>query len=782
MCGITGYLCDDPRARDALPAMTAALAHRGPDDEGLHFDGPAGLGFRRLSVIDIAGSHQPLVSADGAVAVVFNGEIYNFRALRRELTDAGHLFTTQGDGEVLVHGWKAWGPRLLERISGMFAFGLWDRGRREIFLARDHLGVKPLYYAWHRGALAFGSELKALRPFPGLPHALDLDALALYLECQYIPAPFTVYRDIRKLPAGHWLSVRDGRLSTGEFWRPSYVPKHELPESAALEQLDARLARSVESMLVADVPLGAFVSGGVDSGVVAALATRISGRALDTFNLGFRGDDVGSEHEEAARVARHIGSRHHCLMLAPEEVLPALARWVDVFDEPFGDQAALPTMLLAEFARREVTVVLTGEGADEVFGGYSNYAKRLAEERVTRVLGAPASPFRALARMLPPRLARDRIVKAALEPRSRRYATIPNIFDSLLRREYFTPGFVAAAQARIADVAELRYDECDSPEYLDHLLHVDARLWLPDDLLAKVDRATMAFSLEARVPYLDHAFYGWCARLPPSSKVRGGERKRILKRLAERYLPRDIVHREKQGFMMPLDRWLASELAPDIAHALGPAGLARRGSPATRRDRAARRRAPLGAQEPRDAALGAPDSRALVRALRAGFRSCMTPLSIVHTENSCGWGGQEIRTLTEARGFQDRGHRVTLVAPAEAPIAVAGERLGLPVVRLDIRAKRLPSLLALAPLARGRTLEDRRRQHAQLDRQLAHGARLRDTRRRAADRAHAPRVDDDPQPSRHALALHARHRAHRHDRRGAAAPAGARQRHAAGRT
>jgi asparagine synthase (glutamine-hydrolysing) len=577
MCGITGYLSDDPRARAALPAMTAALAHRGPDADGFHFDGPVGLGHRRLSVIDIAGSRQPLVSADGGIALVFNGEIYNFRALRRELAAAGHAFVTQGDGEVLVHGWRAWGPRVLDRIAGMFAFALWDRDRRELFLARDHIGVKPLYYAWQSGALAFGSELKALRPFPGLPHALDLDALALYLECQYIPAPRSVYRDIKKLPAGHWLSVRDGTLATGPFWRPGYVPKHDFPESVAIEQLDARLSRSVESMLVADVPLGAFVSGGVDSGVVAALATRISGRALDTFNLGFKGVDVGSEHEEAARVARHIGSRHHCLMLAPDEVLPALDRWVEVFDEPFGDQAALPTMLLAQYARQEVTVVLTGEGADEVFGGYSNYVKRLREERLTGVLAAPGSPFPWLARRLPPRIMRDRIIKAALSPRSRRYSTIPNIFDSLLRSEYFTPAFDRATRARIADCAEAIYDTCDSPEYLDHLLDIDARLWLPDDLLAKVDRATMAYSLEARVPYLDHEFYGWCARLPSAFKVRGNERKRLLKRFAERHLPRDIVQREKQGFMMPLPRWLAHELQPDIAQALGPQGLARRG-------------------------------------------------------------------------------------------------------------------------------------------------------------------------------------------------------------
>jgi asparagine synthase (glutamine-hydrolysing) len=577
MCGITGYLSDDPRARDALTGMTAALAHRGPDADGFHYDGPLGFGHRRLSVIDLAGSRQPLLSADQEVAVVFNGEIYNFRELRQELTAAGHAFVTQGDGEVLVHGWRQWGPALLGRLSGMFAFALWDRGRHELFLARDHLGVKPLYYAWHDGALVFGSEIKALLPFPGLPRALDLDALALYLECQYIPAPHSIYAAIRKLPAGQWLSVREGKLTTGAFWRPTYVPKHGLVMTAAVDALDAELRRSVESMLVADVPLGAFVSGGVDSGLIAAMATELSGRAIDTFNLGFTGNDVGSEHEEAKRVASHVGSRHHCLMLSPDEVLPALDRWVDVFDEPFGDQAALPTMLLAQYARAHVTVVLTGEGADEVFGGYSNYVKRLREERITGVLGVRGSPLPWLARRLPGRLARDRILKALAAPRSRRFATIPNIFDTLLQPEYFTDSFRRAATASIADRAEVFYLECDSPSYLDHLLNIDARLWLPDDLLAKVDRSTMAYSLEARVPYLDHEFFGWCARLEPSLKVAGDSGKLVLKRLAQRYLPADIVERPKQGFMMPLRRWLAGELRTDIAEALGPAGLQRRG-------------------------------------------------------------------------------------------------------------------------------------------------------------------------------------------------------------
>ncbi|MGH8252445.1 MAG: asparagine synthetase B family protein, partial [Steroidobacteraceae bacterium] len=309
----------------------------------------------------------------------------------------------------------------------------------------------------------------------------------------------------------------------------------------------------------------------------AAMATQLAGRTIDTFNIGFTGNDVGSEHNEAERVARHIGSRHHCLMLSPSDVLPALERWVNVFDEPFGDQAALPTMLLAQYARRTVTVVLTGEGADEVFGGYSNYAKRLREERITGVLGGRLSPLPWLVRRLPARLARDRILKAAALPRARRYATIPNIFDAVLRREYFTDSFRHSAAASIADRAEALYAECDSPSYLDHLLHIDARLWLADDLLAKVDRSTMAHSLEARVPYLDHALYGWCARLEAGLKLSGGAGKLLLKRLAERYLPPDIVHRPKQGFMMPLHRWLAQELRAEVAEALGPAGLQRRG-------------------------------------------------------------------------------------------------------------------------------------------------------------------------------------------------------------
>jgi asparagine synthase (glutamine-hydrolysing) len=578
MCGIAGYWSADPRAREVLPTMTAALTHRGPDADGFYYDGPVGLGHRRLSIIDIVGSSQPLVSEDGSIVVIFNGEIYNFRELRQTLTAAGYKFVTKGDGEVIVHAWRARAEGMLEWLTGMFAFALWDRTRQQLFVARDHLGVKPLYYGWHAGTLVFGSEIKALLPFPGLPLAIDHDALALYLECQYIPAPYSIYKGIRKLEAGHWLSVRDGALRTGSFWKPSYVPKHELGAATAVDMLDERLRRSVDSMLVADVPVGVFVSGGVDSGLVAAMANRLSGGAIDTFNLGFSGNAVGSEHEHAQRVAAHIGSRHHCLMLAPGDVLPGMDRWVETFDEPFGDHAALPTMALAEFARQTVKVVLTGEGADEIFGGYGNYAKRVREERITSVLGAKGSPLPWLLRNLPGRLTRDRILKAVLEPARRRYTTIPNVFDSALRRTYLTDAFRLGTQTTLADRAEAFYTECDSPAYLDRLLNIDTRLWLPDDLLAKVDRATMAFSLEARVPYLDQALVGWCTRLDPSLKVSAaGEAKLLLKCLAERYLPREIVYRSKQGFIMPLDRWMTHELRPDISLALGPQGLQRRG-------------------------------------------------------------------------------------------------------------------------------------------------------------------------------------------------------------
>ena len=575
MCGLAGYFGSGALEDDVLARMTRRLGHRGPDDERFYRAPSVALGFRRLSIIDVAGSPQPMSTPDGELTVVFNGEIYNFAALRRELAARGHSFRTNGDTEVLLYAYREYRDAMLERLAGMFAFALWDRPAHRLLVARDHLGVKPLYYHWDGSRLVFGSELKALIEHPGVRRELDLDALGLYLECQYIPSPKTVYRDVRKLEPGHALVVEDGKLSKRCYWRPDYSEKFTFGESEALARLESGLRSSVESMLVSDVPLGAFLSGGVDSSVVSALMADIAKRPIDTFTLGFHGDTAVSEHSHAALVSRHIGALHHVLMLEPADMLDALEQWTDAFDEPFADPAALPTMLLAKLTREHVTVVLTGEGADEVFSGYANYRKRAAEERITGVLGARLSPLRYLVRALPARARKDRLLKAIGEPHSRRYVTIPMVFDPALHAGLLSERFLAARATSMADYAERFFDECNSPDYIDKLMYIDTRLWLPDDLLTKVDRATMAYSLEARVPYLDHRLFEFCARLDPSLKQRGRTGKYLLKRLAEKLLPHEIVHRPKQGFFPPLTEWFAGRLK-DEAHA-AIAGLDTRG-------------------------------------------------------------------------------------------------------------------------------------------------------------------------------------------------------------
>ncbi|MET0211088.1 MAG: asparagine synthase (glutamine-hydrolyzing), partial [Burkholderiaceae bacterium] len=541
MCGIAGYVSDALFAPEVLAAMTRALAHRGPDADGFLSSGPAHLGHRRLSVIDIEGSPQPMTSPDGQVAVTFNGEIYNFQALRDELARGGWVFRSAGDTETLVAGWYAWGEGLVTRLRGMFAFALWDARTRTLFAARDHLGVKPLHYHFRDGTLVFGSEMKAVLAHPSVTATVDPAALRLYLECQFVPAPHSIFAGVRKLPPGHTLTLAGGKLALRAFWRPDYRDKLVLSDDEAVAALDRELRASVQGMLVADVPLGAFVSGGVDSSLIAAVMTDLTGGPIDTFNVGFEGNVAGSEHREAARVAAHLGSRHHALMLAPDHVLDAFDRWLDVFDEPFADQAALPTMLLSGFARRNVTVVLTGEGADEVFGGYSNYSTRVREEGHTRWLGHRFSPVPAIVRAMPLAWRKDRFMRSLVEPLPRRYRTIPNVFDVLLHDSLLSPRFLAATAGApdVGDIASAAFHEAGDAPYLDRLLNVDTRLWLPDDLLTKVDRATMAHSLEARVPYLDHEFYETCSRLDPGLKLRNGERKYVLKKVAEKYLPRD---------------------------------------------------------------------------------------------------------------------------------------------------------------------------------------------------------------------------------------------------
>ena len=579
MCGLSGFidLRDAGIDGEVIRRMNRTLAHRGPDAEGYYEDGMAHLGHRRLAVIDIPSSLQPMSSADGRFHLLYNGELYNFKALRSELEASGRRFRTRGDTEVVLQAFEAWGEKCLQRLQGMFAFVVWDSREKVLFAARDHLGVKPFHYFWDGSRFAFASELKALVEHPAVKRDIDLDALSLYLEAQYIPAPRTIYRGILKLEAGHALELRDGKLREFAYWNADYSEKPGWDEAEALERLEAELRASVRSMLVADVPLGAFVSGGIDSSVIAALMSQEVGGPIETFNLGFKDDKTQSEHEEAATVARHIGANHHPLMVAPADVLSAFDEWVNVFDEPFGDQAALPTMLLSRLTRQHVTVALTGEGADELFAGYTNYAKRVREERLTGWLAARGSPLPAMARRMPELIARDRVVKAIGLPKSQRYATIPNVFDWATHAGLYSPAFFAARQARIAQSAGRLFDECNARDYFERIMYVDMRLWLPDDLLVKVDRATMAYSLEARVPYLDHKFVEFVAKLDPGLKQRGDTRKYLLKKLAEKFLPHDIVHRRKQGFVMPLSEWLETGLKERVERSLGAGGLGRRG-------------------------------------------------------------------------------------------------------------------------------------------------------------------------------------------------------------
>lgn len=580
MCGLVGWVDARPAPPEILQRMCTAIAHRGPDADGFHVDGEAALGHRRLAVIDLEASRQPMRTENGRFALAYNGELYNFQELRKELETAGCRFRTAGDTEVVLQALATWGSEAVPRFRGMFALAFWDARERCMLLARDPLGIKPLHYAWDGRRLLFGSEIKALLPHPSVSRDIDLDAIRLYLECQFIPAPHTVYRAIRKLPQAHTLLLKDGRLRLERYWRPSSLPRLDLSEADAEEALDRELRASVESMLVADVPLGAFVSGGIDSSLVAAVMQSMRGSPIDVFNVGFTDPGAQSEHAHARRVSDHIGATMHSLMLSTDDVPRVLEPCVDLFDEPFGDQAALPTFLLSGLARKHVTVALTGEGADEVLAGYGNYARALRQSRTVGRLGAPWSPLPWIYPWLPAGVRKDRMLKAASRPANRRYVTIPSILDSEMHAVALSPAMLQATGASgwwsLEHFAAAHHDACDSPDYLDRMLHVDMNLWLPDDLLTKVDRTTMAHSLEARVPYLDHRFVEFAARLPPHLKIGSLGGKHLLKRVALRYLPQDIVLRPKQGFMLPLQHWLSHGLRVATERALSPQGLARR--------------------------------------------------------------------------------------------------------------------------------------------------------------------------------------------------------------
>ena len=557
---------------DRVAAMSRTLVHRGPDSFGEFGDGSAALAARRLSIIDLETGDQPIANEDGTLHVVQNGEIYNYRELRLELERAGHRFRTHGDTEVLLHLYEEHGDRFAEWLRGMFAIAIWDARRRRLVLARDRFGIKPLYYRAVQGELAFASELRAL------PRGeIDLDAVEAFLAFNSIPAPLTIFREVRKLPAGHLLVWEDGRIKLERFARPTPAPVEELrgdEEAELVEELRARLRDSVRAHLVSDVPVGVLLSGGVDSALLAALAAEESSEPLRTFSIGFE-ERSFDELADARRVAERYGTQHRELVLRPDAalLLPALA---EAFDEPFADSSALPTYLVSELASNDVKVALSGEGGDELFGGYYTYVADLLAARV----GGLARLARPLVELLPTSSAKasfdykaKRFVRAAHLPPLERHHGWKEIFSAEARSELtgrrspFDP----------VDLLRARYAETEGAGELARLQDVDLGIYLVDDLLVKTDRASMAHSLEARVPYLDTVVTNLALALPTRHKVRGLSKKVLLRKAAAPLLPREIVHGKKRGFSIPAAAWLRGELVPFARETLSRETLRRQG-------------------------------------------------------------------------------------------------------------------------------------------------------------------------------------------------------------
>jgi asparagine synthase (glutamine-hydrolysing) len=589
MCGIYGILAlDGVRRHDAsvLARMGNAIVHRGPDDAGAFADDvELLLGMRRLSIIDVAGGHQPIASEDGQVVVVCNGEIYNFRTLRRELEAAGHRFATNSDTEVAVHAYEQYGDDFLNRLDGMFGLALWDRRRRRLLVARDAIGIKPMYYRLDGREFMFASEAKALLAVPGVPARLDGAALAQYLSVGYVSAPNALFEGMRKLEPGTALVVEHGQLRKRRYYRLPAEIDRSRSEREWVEDVRSQLERSVREQMVSDVPIGAYLSGGIDSSAVVAFMSRHSSQPVKTYSIGFQGSTGAELYNElpfARQVAEQFGTDHHEIVVHPD-VATLLPELIWHMDEPIADAAFITTYLVSKFARQDVTVILSGVGGDELFGGY----KRYLDEHYRRLYRRIPSPIRSsmiapLAALLPSdrhsrMLNRIRLAKAFLQadalPFEDRYRSYMQVFDAAERAALLRSG----APAVFDDCIARGFADAQTDDPLRQLMDVDFATQLPDDLLMLTDKMSMSVSLECRVPLLDQRLVELAARMPGSIKMRGGELKHVLKRALEGVLPRVILHREKRGFGAPMGAWLRAELAPLLRDVLSRESVVRRG-------------------------------------------------------------------------------------------------------------------------------------------------------------------------------------------------------------
>ncbi len=577
MCGIVGIVNNSARSVDEvlLSQMCGAIAHRGPDDDGFFVHGPVGLGMRRLAIIDVAGGHQPIHNQDSSAWIVFNGEIYNYQELRRDLEELGYQFYTNSDTEAIVHAYDRYGSDCPKYLRGMFAFAIWDGRKQELFLARDRVGKKPLLYAQVGDEFLFASEFSSLLLHPRLSRDIDLRAIDYYLSFMCVPAPLTAYQHIRKLEPGHSLRLHNGEITIERYWQPDFSKKLDISEEEAGEQAIALLRDAVKVRLMSEVPLGAFLSGGIDSSAVVALMAEESSTPVKTFSIGFEEQDF-SELHHARRVAEHVGADHHEFIVRPDalEVLPVL---VEHYGEPYADSSAIPTYYVARETRRHVTVALNGDGGDESFAGYERYAAMSMAEKYYRI---PAllrnSVIQQAANLLPSSetkrsRVRDakRFLKAASLPRVERYLRWVSVFDSAAKLDLYSDQFRQQTAGMYAgDALEPWFARANGAGIVDASLLTDIMTYLPNDLLVKVDIATMAVSLEARSPFLDHKVIEFAASLPEKLKLRGLTTKYLLKRVLRKLLPAENLDRRKMGFGVPIGHWFRGNLQPFLRETL----------------------------------------------------------------------------------------------------------------------------------------------------------------------------------------------------------------------
>lgn len=570
MCGICGqynFKLDEPVQPSVIKKMADSISHRGPDAEGFHVSGPVGLGHRRLKIIDLSGGAQPMFNEDRSLVVVFNGEIYNYQELRKELIASGHVFQSASDTEVLLHGFEQWGSCLVERLRGMFVFAIWNERTKQLFLARDRLGIKPLYYCRADGVFLFASEIKAIMQSPLASKALDYQAIDDFLTYMYIPAPKSIFKNIRKLPAGHFVQVGPEKFDLQEYWDVIFEPTAGRNEQRIVEQVRENLADAVKVRMISDVPLGAFLSGGIDSSAVVGTMSALSDTPVNTASIGFN-ESRFDELPYARMVAERFSTKAHEKIVTPDaaKILQKLA-WH--YDEPFADSSMAPTYYVSQAAREQVTVCLSGDGGDENFAGYRRYRFDYLENQVRAVLPLflRRPLFGAMGRIYPkadwlPQMFRAKTLLLNLSNSPERaYFNSMSWFSQSMKSRMYSPDLKRELAGYDSfSVMQQYFQRAKDWDPLSRIQYVDMKTYLVDDILTKVDRASMAHALEVRVPLLDHQFIEYAATIPHDLKLRGGEGKYILKKAVRGIVPDAILDRPKQGFSIPLAEWLRNDL------------------------------------------------------------------------------------------------------------------------------------------------------------------------------------------------------------------------------